>query len=409
MILLVLLSLFITGCTTHTTELDCKNSKIKWLYYVDDQGSKETVTDRVRLEAIMQKKHHIGWKKMVRQFSQSGDVTLFYPTGHAMAYLETKNGRAHGSYKEWHSDGGLKVHFHVLAGDGDISTNAQKTWHVDGSALAYYPSGKLRARMAYRDGLLHGGFQIYHEDGSLKEIGRYKDGERVGTHIFFYKGLRVNQRHVYSAKGVIRIGFWENGRLKMYEKSALDQLVRAHYYTQDGFAVGGVHAGIGKKIVWHSSSQWHTDAYQNGLFTGVREYFEKDMLTRREHYRDGMRDGEDLYFYKNGQKKLRMHWEKGVLSGRCTVWRESGTIMTHYMMHKNQMNGERIVYYPDGSIMMVEHYKSGALQSGTYYRYGSSTVHSSVQNGDGEATIFDDKGEIEKTVFYSQGTPLTAS
>ncbi len=51
----------------------------------------------------------------------------------------------------------------------------------NGRRTRYYDDGRVKASGQMKDGQLHGGWKWYRKDGSLSRVGRFSQGEQVGT------------------------------------------------------------------------------------------------------------------------------------------------------------------------------------------------------------------------------------
>jgi len=125
-----------------------------------------------------------------------------------------------------------------------------KNGKLHGSWEMFYSNGQVYWRMNYKNGKDDGPFEKFHPNGQLLYRENYKDGKLVGPYEMFYKNGQLSERVNY--KDGIEHGSWEmfyqNGQLK----------------------------GRGN--------------YKNGEFDGLLEYFDENgNLDRTEEWKDGER------------------------------------------------------------------------------------------------------------------------
>lgn len=90
-----------------------------------------------------------------------------------------------GPYKEFYDNGSIKVLGRIK--------NGKRV----GKWSAWFKSGELQSELAYKNGLEHGIYQVYHENGNTKILGRYIDGKPAGEWQFFNEDGSLAQSKKY--------------------------------------------------------------------------------------------------------------------------------------------------------------------------------------------------------------------
>lgn len=90
-----------------------------------------------------------------------------------------------GPYREFYDDGSIKV-------IGKIK-NGKRV----GKWSSWFKSGELQSELAYKNGLEHGIYQVYYKNGSTKILGNYKDGKEIGEWQFFTEDGNLAQSKNY--------------------------------------------------------------------------------------------------------------------------------------------------------------------------------------------------------------------
>lgn len=83
-------------------------------------------------------------------------------------------------------------------------------------AIEYYPSGSVLSEASYKDGLKHGYFKTFTEEGLLLSAREFQDGQEEGVHVYFdregklksqipyHKGLLDGEVCLYHPNGVLK-------------------------------------------------------------------------------------------------------------------------------------------------------------------------------------------------------------
>ena len=160
-----------------------------------------------------------------------------------------------------------------------------------GEIRHYYPSGsKYIVEQRLPNGLLHGKYKEYHENGIHRRIGYYKNGEMYGP--------------------------W------------------ATYYE----------TGLTKSVIEYDEDEYH------GTYI---EYFEDGSVNVRCKYDNGCRDGEYVQFYENGDYYRKISYENGHLHGSAIYYYPSGDIEESVQYDLGELHGSARYYY-DGGILERE-------------------------------------------------------
>jgi len=106
----------------------------------------------------------------------------------------------------------------------------------------------------------------------------------------------------------------------------------------------------------------HNKAYKNAmLFTGLDTiYYQNTHLIKSiAKYRKGLKNGNEVLFHKNGQKKAERVWKSGLKHGLWINWDDKGnkTAEAHY---KNNLKEGRWLIWDENALKLYEmHYRKG--------------------------------------------------
>jgi antitoxin component YwqK of YwqJK toxin-antitoxin module len=92
--------------------------------------------------------------------------------------------------------------------DGSIETIRFYNQGTNTKTLRYYPDGQLKSNVLSYN--LTGKSRWFYQGGQLKEVIRYRDGERYGEHIKYYSNGLIEFKGSYNG-GNLKKGFYDNG------------------------------------------------------------------------------------------------------------------------------------------------------------------------------------------------------
>lgn len=107
----------------------------------------------------------------------------------------------------------------------------------DGEHSTYYPDGKLKYKVEYKDGKANGRVRQYNADGTLYMDAVFKDGRRNGKCTYFFKSGSTYSVSNYESgnKEGVETKYWENGKIlsvNTYRKDKVQPGLKE--FKQDG-------------------------------------------------------------------------------------------------------------------------------------------------------------------------------
>ena len=417
--LCILLGLFV-GCGNRQ---GTHSEKLTSIQVMDRNGFKETISSQDRL-ALYENTNFLTpqpYEKVVRMFSRDEDgkthskLTTYHDNGEVWQYLEVVNGRACGVYREWHDNGVLRLDVIVVEGLGDLSENAQKEWVFDGISRVWNARGQLLAEINYKKGKLQGKSLYYHPNGVVKKMIPY-ESDRIDGDLLHYneQGQVIGKTPYIQGK---RHGFamFKGDRLQppYSEEYRDDLLLNATYHDFSGKMIGKIEAGNGKQVIYVDGTLHSIREYHQGVPEGeVQLYNTRGELTTVFHTKEGMRHGAEWVYYsalgKDQEPKPRLYieWVRDEIQGVCRTWYPNGILESEREIRNNKKQGICSAWYQDGSLMMIEEYENDLLRRGSYVKKGEKTPASTVENGEGVATLYDSEGFFIKRAVYQKGLPV---
>jgi antitoxin component YwqK of YwqJK toxin-antitoxin module len=418
------LSLVLTqSCANKVFFLEESCEELQSINIIDRNGISETIgkSDRLKQYEHVDFLKHQPYQKVMRVYGRDADgnitavITSYHPNGQPKQYLEVLNNRAFGVYKEWYSNGPLKIEAYVIGGEADIDMTAQKSWLFEGLCNAWDENGRLEAVIAYTKGDLDGPSLHYHPNGQVWKKIPYCKGKIEGVSEVYLDNGEIFQTIEYynGNKQGISKRYWCEGKTAMVEQYQDGLLLSGQYYDLQGKLVSQIENGAGFRAIFGKSAVNEIHEYRDGIQEGVVKIFDRNgRLTRSYSVRKKLKNGEEIeYFDKISDKgeplpRLLITWYDGKIQGIVKTWYENGLQESQREMAANQKNGLLSAWYNDGGLMLLEEYDHNVLVRGEYYRKDDKTPVSEISLGNGVATMFDADGNFLRKITYREGKPV---
>lgn len=421
--LFLITTLLLTGCMS--TKTSQNKDQLVCLQIIDRNGLNETISTKERLS----KYKHVDFVKDPQPYKQiteiyqtknnqkKSQVITYHPNGNIFQYLEIKEGRANGSYKQWHENGKIAIEAFLIGGPGGFSDIEQSQWIFDKENKVWDEKGNIVSVFNYLKGDLEGNSYYYHTNGKTQKIEPYTKNQLNGTVTEYNdKGdIIVQITYKTGLKEGEAISYWQNDIeakiIRFKEEYKNDTLLQGNYFDASQNILSKIENGNGTKtIIDKTSSDKILVEYNKGKPEGKIQFLKKDILQNIYHIKNNQKHGEEIKYYPQKDKlipKLSLWWNEDIISGTVKTWYENENMQSQKEMLNNKKHGTSAAWYKDGSVMFIEEYENDILQKGLYYKKNESIPISTVLSGNGTATLFDESGNFLKTIKYEKGTPET--
>lgn len=409
----------LSGCASRQ---NIYRNQISTIQLVDRNGFKETISSPERLKCYQNTDFFTPqpYEKVMRVYARNmqgktpSKLTTYHSNGEVWQYLEVVNGRAYGTYREWHDNGQLRLELTVIEGVGDLSEEAQLSWVFDGYSYAMDERGHKLAEIYYERGKLQGPALYFYPNGKIKKTIPY-EGNMIDGDILYYnpEGVLIGKTpYVRGERHGLAIFKGDEEQPPYSEEYQNNLLFEATYHDFSGKIIANINKGDGKCPLFEQGKLLNVMEYKWGRPEGEMQKFdERGRLESLCHMKDGVKYGEEWIYYPSceGEKlqaKLYLQWNNGVIQGISRSWYPNGVLESEREMYNNCKHGISSAWYPDGSLMLIEEYENDQLYSGTYMKKGSLSPVSLVTKGEGVATIYDTEGVFSKRISYKKGRPV---
>lgn len=192
----------------------------------------------------------------------TGTAIDVFPKGKKKMTVPIKEGKIHGTVKEW-AQNGKKIY--EASYENGLQTNMERQW---------YANGNKKLELQYVAGKPNGVCTEWFKNEKKKSEGQFVDGKEEGKHQWWY----------------------DNGNL--------DQIV----FYKSGLTEGTVRS-------WHRNGQDRmTSEYTNGKQNGPsKEWYINGQLKHQSNFKNGLEDGEFYHWSSKGKLLGLKKYENGVL------------------------------------------------------------------------------------------------
>jgi antitoxin component YwqK of YwqJK toxin-antitoxin module len=177
---------------------------------------------------------------------------------------------------------------------------------------------------SYEGGLLNGETTYTFPGSNIVEKRElYSQGHLVKV-VFYYMSGKPQQEIAEDPSKVLAITHWyEDGRIKSYEKQSAGLLTYGEYYDRQGRRISSIEAGYGEKITQDPHGLLlFKDTFKNALLESRTVYYSNGTPKEIIPYRNGVVEGLKKTYYPGGEPKTFETWSGGKQEGVTMVFAE---------------------------------------------------------------------------------------
>lgn len=372
----------------------------------------EYVTDRSRPEFI----GTIKSKELYVNDIKEGRSFYFYNNGQIWEIVSYKNDKKSGESVEYDEDGRIitlkQYNKGSLVERRKINRYNEKN-QKDGVWLEFYEGTKVEKEVNYKDGLFHGYYKEYNENGILTLTLLYDNGILVKNENNVDKEIVVKQK--FDDEGnIIESGpFIDDipvGIHKTFDSKG--EIIGSKIYDDTGILLStGIIDKEGKregkwKDFYDTGNIKATGSYKNNKREGKWTfYFLNGSIEQEGYYRNGLEDGKWVRYYGNGNIFIEESYFNGKKDGFYTEYEEEGTIITEGNFLEGEKEGKWILEIND---LRAEGEFITGLRDGRWrYYYNDGTIlYEGIYiqgNPDGKHKYYYPNGQIKEEQYYTSG------
>ena len=280
---------------------------------------------------------------------KEGEAYFYYPSGKIKKIVPYRNGKREGTGKEFDEEGNIitinEYHKDNLVERSRIN-RYNKKGNKEGKWITFYPDGKKYIEENYKDGLLDGYYKEYDQVGNLKVVLFYKDGKLVD--------LSAKNDSI-STPVDIRNKYDDNGNL-----------------IESGAYRNGVPIGIHRKYDKNGKIV-HAWIYDNtgkvtaeGIITekGEKEgmwkfYYENGAVRAEGKYLHNQRTGPWKFYGRDGKLEQTGTYRRGKAEGTWRWYFDNSALRREEEFFNGKEDGHYVEYDREGNVIAEGNYIEG--------------------------------------------------
>ena len=337
-----------------------KGQLINWKEYYDVTGSlslKELYRDNELKKEVFYKVD--GDELFTFSYPLGPDVTerrIVNENGGVNYVYELKNGVYHGAFTSYGENGT------ILSKGTYVNGKMNGTWEW------FYPNGQLEVTKQYKLNRSHGPVKGFYEDGTLEFEFEYVYDKRNGAYTSYHENGAIDTSSNYLFDEL-------HGERKQYDYLGNLQIVRT--YTHGAFVGYSFLDKNGEMVdmipvVKETASV--TSYYESGQISREYEvkndeiqgqyktYFEDGKLSETTDYVNGLMEGEEIEYYPDGKMKLKTMRLKGEKHGVEESFHPNGNKKMEIDFLNGKKHGAQKFYSLSGELIKTQQYLNDKLQ-----------------------------------------------
>ena len=263
------------------------------------------------------------------QDSENSFVITWDPAGNVISFVNRQNAiqpiadakrsaalyklTKENSTKEYSSidgDFSMFTNFNSLVTIKDIGANKMEF-------TTHYWDGKKCFSIQMENEIPNGKFELYANNGKLKESGNFLNGEKTGLWSKFYtSGTKASTMNYFTSDSVYITYFYKNENV--------------------------------------SSEYLYSKRRKYGPY---KDYYESGQLKTVTNYIRNRINGKYEYFHENGQVATRYFANMGQRNGLSEQWFSNGKLQSTFKYKNNRVDGEFKEWWENGNLRKTGYYK----------------------------------------------------
>ena len=368
-----------------------------WVFYTVTGDTAEIINYRMdkksgyffQYETVAQRnnisRHYLKSKEIYLDDKREGLAYYYYPSGKLRQTINYRNGRKQGASKEYDENGTVITLYEYL-NDYMISrefvNRVNDKGEKHGSWKSFYPDGKLKEEEYYKNGILDGATLLYSEKGYPISGRTYRDGKII------------EEGPPIKADLIDLTSYWEDGITIKRNGTYLDSIPIGYHYFYNTSGLPEKSIRYSERATGVRTAEGPVDENEKRIGQW-KNYFETGELRSSGTFVNDRQNGEWTYYLESGEIFQVGNFRNGVFEGEWKWYFPSGNIFREETYVRGRPNGLSIQYSDSATIVAKGEYNAEGQREGPWI----ITVGDSREEGN---FIEDEKDGIWKT-YYKNG------
>jgi len=333
-------------------------------------------------------------KELYVNNSKEGLSFYYYDNGKIWKIIPFENNIEHGIAKEFDNDSiiiTITEYFQGRIVNNEQINRYNLNGQKDGIWRYFYPNGKIKEEITYKDGEINGIVKTYNINGNLLSTILYKNNQIVDNN--YSDTTTFDTRKIFDDNGnLVSEGYYKNnipiGIHRFYNKNK--EIINSILYND-----------YGQKI-----AEGIID--ENGRYQGnFKFFFPNGNIKSEGSYINGRRIGKWIFYYQSGKVEQIGYYKNGFNDGLWQWFYENGKIFREEEFTNGKENGIFKEYFIDGNIITEGNYIDGMKEGTWYYNVGDCIKKGNYINGymDGKWQYFYLNGKLMFEGYFLRDNP----
>ncbi|MBS0615175.1 MAG: hypothetical protein JSR58_01315 [Verrucomicrobia bacterium] len=324
-------------------------------------------------------------------------------------------GKKVGVHKEWNEKGDLLAE---ISFENDVPNGVARFWFEkdkprqeihfvrgvkEGLEQAFYANGHLKSHAVYKNDKMDGLVKSFYEDGTLALEQMFREGTPIGEHKEYHR-LQDGEKEQRVAR---YLRFNDEGKFEgevktLYPDGTTQMLVSYKNGKLQGMRGAWDPQGNLVEEAWYEDDKLHGKFFQK-LSDGREMVF---------HYANNRKQGPHEIYYPPHEvfgkvKALEVNYVKDKPEGIATEYDEAGNKLSTTPYVNGEKDGEAVLFNPKGQIVMKVLFKQGKKEGPAFEYFSNGNImvetYHVADERQGEEKTYHSNGKLASKANYVQG------
>lgn len=297
-------------------------------------------------------------KELFAGDKKEGTAFIYYPDGRIKQTINYRNGKKEGISKEFDQNGEIIT---LLEYNNDFLISRERINRRDEQGLRqgtwkeFYPSGAIKSERTYKNDQLHGYYKEYDEKGNLILTMLYENGAIVNSRVEDNSEIEVVNRYDQSGMLIYSGTYRNNLPVGIHREYKDGKIVNSKIYNDNGILVS-------EGIVDEAGNR-------NGNW---KDYYPDGTIMAEGQYTANRKTG--LWKFYNTECKLEQtgYFTNDNPNGLWKWYYENGSLLREEEYFQGQRDGNYIEYSRSGEIIARGQYSDGERNGEWFIKTGNT-------------------------------------
>lgn len=333
-------------------------------------------------------------KELFAGDKKEGTAIMYFPNGKIQQSVAYNSGKKEGLSKEYDKEGNIIT---LLEYNNDFLVSREKINRADNKGLKqgdwkeFYPNGSIKSEKSYKDDLLHGYYKEYDLKGKLVLTMLYENGAIVKSKVEDEPDIEIVNKHDQDGKLIYNGSYRNKVPVGIHREYGKDGKVK------NAFIYNDIGLMISEGVVDEAGNR-------NGKW---KDYFPNGKVQAEGQFTDNRRSG-IWKFYNNFEKVEQTgSYNNGRPDGLWKWYYDNGEILREEEYFQGQRDGASTEYSLTGDIIAQGQYTDGEKNGEWKFKSGDFTEVGKYIIGlkDGSWKSYFTKGKLKFRGNFVQGNP----